>query len=139
MEEGTDAGALGLGPRVLVSGDQTGGRFALLEIVESRGGGPPRHLHHWEDEVVYVLAGEVVFHRGDDRLAGRAGTAVLLPRGTEHAWRVESANARLLIAVAPAGLESCWAELSSRETPLERLVAVAARCGIEITGPSLGS
>jgi quercetin dioxygenase-like cupin family protein len=137
MKERTGDDARRHSPRRLVGGEETGGRFALLEIVESRGGGPPRHLHHWEDEVIYVLAGELAIQRGGERLDGGEGTAILLPRGTEHAWRVESEAARLLVVVAPAGLEASWAELSSRETPLERLVAVAAHRGIEITGPPL--
>jgi quercetin dioxygenase-like cupin family protein len=121
--------------RVLVTGEETGGRVALIALDERRGGGPPRHLHHWEDEIVYVLAGEVTFHRGEERLPGTAGTTVLLPRGCEHAWRVESEAARLLVTVAPAGLEASYEELDWGATPLEVLVAVAARYGIEITGP----
>ena len=121
--------------RILVRGEQTAGRLALIELIESRGGGPPRHLHHWEDEVIYVLDGEVTFHQGDVRFAASAGSCVLLQRGFEHTWRVDSVEARLLVAVAPAGLEASYRDLSWSGTPIEQLVLVAARFGIEITGP----
>lgn len=49
------------GPRatVLVAGEQPGGRFAAVETVERRTSEHPRHLHHWEDEALYVLDGSL--------------------------------------------------------------------------------
>ena len=77
-------------PRVVVSGDETGGRFALLETLTRRGAEPPLHLHSREDELVYVLAGRVTFCQGDQDLRCGPGDGVLLPRGCEHSYRVES-------------------------------------------------
>ncbi len=75
-----------------------------------------------------------------------AGTGLLLPRGHEHTFRVESEEARLLVVLLPAGPEDFYLELgafgdrdSGARTPanqdMERLVTVAARYGVEITGP----
>jgi hypothetical protein len=64
---------------------------------------------------------------------------VLLPRGSEHSYVVESAEARLLIVVAPAGLERLFGEQcqSGRLScpDLEWIVTTGARYGIEVTGP----
>ena len=134
-----DTGSL---PTLLVRGEDTGGRFALVESVESRGCEPPFHLHNREDELVYVLEGRVSFHLEGERLDCPAGTCVLLPKGREHTYVVESGQARLLVMLLPAGLEDYYQELGSWDgsaqggpLDLEWLVTVAARYGVEITGP----
>jgi quercetin dioxygenase-like cupin family protein len=129
------------GPRatVLLDGAQTGGRFALLELREVRGDEPPRHLHHWEDETLYVLDGELTVYFGDASLSAAAGTAVLLPRGVEHSYVVLSGSASMLALYAPSGFEGFFRELADGATgalaSLDRVISVAARYGCEITGP----
>jgi quercetin dioxygenase-like cupin family protein len=44
---------------VHVSGEETEGRYALLETHVPQGDMPPLHVHHEEDEVFHVLDGEV--------------------------------------------------------------------------------
>ncbi len=51
-------------PTVLVTGAQFGGRLALIETLEMPGAEPPCHCHHWEDETLYVLEGELVVFCG---------------------------------------------------------------------------
>ena len=137
-------------PRVVVSGDETGGRFALVETLTRRGAEPPLHLHSREDELVYVLAGRVTFCQGDQDLRCGPGDGVLLLRGCEHTYRVESGEARLLVLLVPAGLEGLYRELGvptdgcqgpgavDGRQDFERLVTVAARYGVAITGPPPG-
>jgi hypothetical protein len=54
-----------IGNRELVTfqqtGAQTGGLFALVEVMGLSGSGPPPHIHHREDESFYVLEGEYEF------------------------------------------------------------------------------
>ncbi len=126
---------------VLVAGEETAGRFAVMETRERPGAEPPKHVHSREDELIYVLEGHVTFNRDGDRLDGPAGTWLFLPRGSEHTYSVESAEARLLVVLAPAGLESYPRESEQLDSPvaeqqkIERLVATAARYGVAITGP----
>ncbi len=124
---------------VLIAGEETGGRFALLETVEARGEEPPRHLHHWEDEALYVLDGELAVCLGEEWHRVPAGAAILLPRGMEHGFAVVGAAARLLSVLAPAGFERFYAELAvpdpADRSHVERVITVAARYGVEITGP----
>lgn len=40
---------------IKLTGQETGGAFALLETVTPPGAGPPPHVHHREDETFYVL------------------------------------------------------------------------------------
>jgi len=123
---------------LLVTGDQTGGRFALLETTATDTQELPLHTHTREDELIYVVRGDVTFYRDGMRLEGRTGTCVLLPRGSEHTYRVASNEAQLLIMLMPAGLEGYYQELdditdATRYT--ERLITVAAKYGVKLTGP----
>jgi quercetin dioxygenase-like cupin family protein len=126
---------------VLVAGEHTDGRFAVVETRERHGAGPPKHVHSREDELICVLDGHVTFDRDGERLDGPAGTWLFLPRGIEHAFSVESPEARLLVVLSPAGLEGYLRELSQTGEAvaelqlIERLVATVARYGIAITGP----
>ncbi len=69
-----------------------------------------------------------------------AGTSVVLPAGREHGFAVDSDEAKLLVIVAPAGLEDFYAALAGTipagQPAAEWLVTLAARHGVEITGPS---
>src|SRR6185437_6921415 len=95
--------------RFLATGEDTGGRYALWEAVVPPGGGPPPHVHSREEEGFYVLEGEITFQAGEDRLVATAGMFVNMPVGTPHAFRNESGGpARMLISVAPAGLEGMF-------------------------------
>ena len=125
----------GQGVAVLIGGEATGGRFALVETVEVRGAAAPRHCHHWEDETLYVLDGELAVWLGDTWHRLPAGAALLLPRGVEHAVAVVGAAARVLTVLTPAGFEGFYRELADATPDLDRLVATAARYGCEITGP----
>ena len=124
---------------LLVGGTETGGRIALLEVRVARDSMLPLHRHHWEDEIVYVLEGEVLFYFNGEQRRGPAGTCVLMPRGSEHAYAVESDEARLLIIVAPAGLEQFYDEQARAGTvavsAVEWLVTTGAKYGVEVTGP----
>jgi quercetin dioxygenase-like cupin family protein len=130
---------------VLVSGDETGGRFSVIEVREPRGAESPRHVHTREDELVYVLEGRVTFDHDGKRLDAPAGTSLFLPRGSEHTFVVQSPEARLLMLLSPAGLEHSLADLAQPSQPLsgelviERLVTTAARYGVSITGPGLST
>ena len=122
---------------ILVAGEETGGRFALVEMVEERGAEPPRHLHHWEDETLYVLEGSLSVWVAGKWVEAPAGAAVFLARGVEHALAVAAGRARVLSFFAPAGFEGFYRELGATSAPdVERLVITAARYGCEIVGPA---
>ncbi|MGL4551693.1 MAG: cupin domain-containing protein, partial [Gemmataceae bacterium] len=134
--------------RFLATGGDTGGRYALWEALVPPGGGPPPHVHSREDEGFYVLEGEVTFTVNGDRLVAPAGTFANMPAGTPHAFRNEGDRpARMLITVAPAGLEEMFFEVGvplpegstaaspPDEAEIGRLLAAAPRYGVEIRLP----
>ncbi len=127
---------------VLVSGDSTDGRFAVFESLERRGSETPRHVHSREDELVCVLEGHVTFDVSGECVDGPVGTWQFLPRGKDHAIKVETEEARLLVLLSPAGLEGYLQELGEPDDAdgdqqvIERLVTTAARYGISIIVPA---
>jgi mannose-6-phosphate isomerase-like protein (cupin superfamily) len=148
LGEGRTVAVVGDVYRFLATGEDTDGRYALWEAFVPPGGGPPPHVHSREEEGFYVLEGEITFFIGDQRLIASAGTFANVPVGTPHSFRNESGKpARMLISVAPAGLEQMFFEVgvpvpqgattaaSPTKEEIERLLAAAPRYGIEIKLP----
>ena len=94
----------------LATGEETQGQFALIEAVSRKGNDPPPHTHRREDEIFYVLEGEVVASVGDHTIKGTPGTMIFLPRDVRHSFTIESEHARMLILVTPAGFEGWFKE-----------------------------
>jgi mannose-6-phosphate isomerase-like protein (cupin superfamily) len=134
--------------RFLATGDDTNGKYAVWEAIVPPGGGPPPHVHSREEEGFYVLEGEITFQVGDKRLVAGPGMFANMPVGTPHSFKNEGSRpARMLISVAPAGLERMFFEfavplpegsttaLPPTKAEIEKLLAVAPRYGIEIKLP----
>ena len=134
--------------RFLATGDDTNGRYSVWEAVVPPGGGPPPHVHSREEEGFFVLQGEVTVHVGDERVVATAGMFVNMPVGTPHSFKNESsAPAKMLISIAPAGLEELFFEIGvpvaqgattaapPTKDEIEKMLAVAPKYGIEIRLP----
>lgn len=131
---------------VKIGGEQTDGRLSQLLASDRRGGAPPLHIHHREDESFHVIAGEITFFVGDQRLEATAGDFVFAPKGVPHAFLVTSEYAEYLTSFSPAGAERFFAEVAPRVEPgeappspsepdREEFARIAASYGIEIVGP----
>ncbi|MGH2597037.1 MAG: cupin domain-containing protein [Actinomycetota bacterium] len=90
--------------------EQTGGRFASIEFLAPRGFASPLHIHRAEDEFFVVLSGEVRVQHGDAVTEAVAGSFIYGPRDVAHAFRVDSAEARLLLFFGPSGVEGFFRE-----------------------------
>jgi quercetin dioxygenase-like cupin family protein len=134
--------------RFLTTGDDTNGKYALWEAFVPPGGGPPPHVHSREEEGFYILEGEITFTISGERVVATAGMFANMPVGTPHSFKNESGKpAKMLISVAPAGLEQMFfevgvplAEGSTTALPptkeeIEKLLAIAPRYGVEIRLP----
>jgi quercetin dioxygenase-like cupin family protein len=140
---------------VLLSGEQTDGRFAMLDMLIPPGGGPPPHRHNFE-ESFRVLAGSIEVQLRDlPPMRLEAGDSANIPANAPHAFRnTADAPARLLCTVAPAGLERFFAEFGDpvptrtsrapelsdveRRNRLERAATKAPEYGIEMLAPGQG-
>lgn len=134
--------------RFLTTGNDTNGKYAMWEAIVPPGGGPPPHVHSREEEGFYILEGEITFTVNGEKIVALAGMFANVPVGTPHSFKNESDRpAKMLISVAPAGLEKMFMEVGVRLTEgattalppmkeeIEKLLAVAPRYGIEIRVP----
>jgi quercetin dioxygenase-like cupin family protein len=117
----------------LVTGEQTGGAYFVMEALVPPGGGPPPHIHRNEDETFYMVEGECSITIGDRVVLARAGDFVNIPRGTVHCFcNTGRASARMIVTFTPSGMERFFQETlepaTDRSTaPPQNNSAVAAR------------
>lgn len=110
---------------ILVSGEQTAGRYCLIDMLIPPGGGPGPHRHDFE-EMFSILEGEIEFtFRGEKSLA-RAGETVNVPANAPHFFtNATDRTVRLLCLCSPAGQEEFFAqvgiEVATRTTPAPAL------------------
>jgi quercetin dioxygenase-like cupin family protein len=112
------------GERVEVSGhafifktraQETGGAAFMWLTQSAPGAVIPPHIHRVEDELVYVIDGELEATLGHQRQALRAGDLLKMPRGLAHGIRVSGAvGATTLWTALPSGkMESFFRALSA--------------------------
>jgi mannose-6-phosphate isomerase-like protein (cupin superfamily) len=134
--------------RFLATGEDTDFKYALIEALVGPGGGPPPHVHSREDEGFYILEGEISFTVNGERVVATAGMFANMPVGTPHSFKNESSKpAKMLVSVAPAGLEKMFMEigvplaegattaLPPTSEDIAKLLAIAPKYGIEIRLP----
>ena len=94
-----------------LAGNTLGSGTNSFVIAEWRdAGGPPGerrliappHVHHTDDEAWYVLEGTMCVQMGDNVVEARAGSGVLVPRGTPHTyWNPGPGPTRYLLIMTP--------------------------------------
>jgi quercetin dioxygenase-like cupin family protein len=129
------------------TGEDTGGAYTLTDSVVPPGGGPPPHVHHWEDEALWVLEGELEVMVGESTFMVSAGSFVHLSKDIPHVYEnVGPGLARFLTLIVPAGLEEFFKEVGKPgsdvsspppfgEEEIANLLAVAPKYGAEILPP----
>ena len=144
----------GPGDRVtfLVTGAESNGGCFIIEGMAPPGGGPPPHIHHFEDESFYILEGTATFQAGGQTIHAKPGDFIHIPRGTVHSLRNDGkVPARALIVISPAGPagmqrffeESFYPTTDRSASPppiteelVRRMTAPAARNGMELVKPA---
>jgi mannose-6-phosphate isomerase-like protein (cupin superfamily) len=133
---------------VHVSGEDTDGRFCLLEFLQPPGEWTPLHVHKRSDQTHYVLEGEATLHLPGESVVVGPGQCAYAPMNISHTEHVTSTEpARVLVLNSPAGFDEFVAAAGQPATELtmpsadqpppdiERLAAVAAQHDIEVLGP----
>jgi quercetin dioxygenase-like cupin family protein len=96
--EGKTVSAVGNSYTYKASGKETGGGYALIEIMVV-GDGPPPHIHKTEEEAFYVLEGSLNVLVGEHTIKANAGAFVLVPRGTVHTFSKIGTSAKILTII----------------------------------------
>lgn len=119
-----------LGERIVckVRGDETFGRFAVVEETSPPQGIIPPHFHNRTDEIIYVLEGEYDVEAGGKKSVARKGNMLVIPRGTTHSLKNRlTTPSRMLAIITPSGFENFFAEVSKLKRPEAREIAEIGR------------
>lgn len=115
--------------RVLAAKETTAdGAFTLVEFEGREGPWTVPHVHRSMDESFFVLEGEFEFTVGTERIEARAGSYILVPRGTRHVLACCAGGGRLLTLMVPGGLEEMFFELA--QLPPDSLTDAETRARI---------
>lgn len=103
--------------------------------------GAPLHVHHEQDEWIYVLTGEFVAEVGGERMRLKPGDSLLMPMKVKHRWSVaQDSHCGAIHLYTPAGLmEAEWAPVARSEDPKKQEARKSEfeRHGLTLLGEAL--
>jgi quercetin dioxygenase-like cupin family protein len=96
---------------ITVTGEQTDGRFCVIDMHVPPGGGPPPHRHDFEETFI-LLEGEMEATFRGIKSTVHAGETVNIPANSPHQFHNASAlPVRMLCICSPAGQEKFFIEI----------------------------
>ena len=95
------------------------GAFDLLISKVRRGTEPPPHLHTREDEVFYILSGEMNFHVDGEVFTVTSGECMFLPRGVPHAFLLTSEDVHAITLLTPGGFLDALNRMNAAATRMD--------------------
>jgi len=96
---------------ITVSGEDTSGRFCVIDMHIPPGGGPAPHRHDFEETFI-LLEGEIDATFRGKKSVFRAGDTVNIPANAPHQFHNSSSKAaRLLCICSPAGQENFFKDV----------------------------
>lgn len=126
---------------IKISSKDTDGALAVFEQTGyTPKGGPPLHIHHFQDEMFYVVEGNYLFQVGEDKFHLEAGDTIFLPRKVPHAFIQLDEKGRMIVSYQPAGkMEEFFSKTDAWSSPpaLEQIARVFEECDMKIVGPPL--
>lgn len=133
---------LGVHYKTILGPEETGGAMSIVDSLSPVGSGPPRHIHHNEDETFVILTGacRVWLDGRESELV--AGESAFIPRGTEHTFKViGDAPCRHLVILTPGGFEGFFADMAAGQfaipDDMPAVVESGERHNMTFTGPPL--
>ena len=116
--------------------EDTGAAYSLAVEVTPALGGLPLHVHHREDEAMYILEGEYEIECGDNVFRATAGTFVFLPRDVPNRYQnVCDAPGKFLYITSPGGFEKLVEQASLLATgappDMQKIKETVHKYGVE--------
>ena len=140
-DEGERHGVIGHTIVFKTLGKELGGAAFVWETQSPPGAIVPPHIHRVEDELIYVVEGQLEVTVGAETYTLGTGDLVKMPRGVPHGIRMaESGPAKTLWTVVPAGkmegLFQALGGLPANEPPdLEQIMRIFREHDLEPLPP----
>ena len=97
-----------------IKSSATNGVFSVMEFVTPPGKGVALHVHEREDELVYLLEGEIEVTLGNEKMKAIPGVMALLPKGVPHGFtNIGNKPSRLLDTILPGQFDNYFVELAA--------------------------
>jgi quercetin dioxygenase-like cupin family protein len=109
--EGTKINFHGTKMTVKVSGDDSDGKYTLIEMEHPPNTGPALHIHSNAPEAYYVLDGQYSIRRANETYQARPGDFVFIPKDIPHNYQSGPDGGKVLV-ISPAGLEGYFKEVA---------------------------
>ncbi|MBI4931796.1 MAG: cupin domain-containing protein [Bacteroidetes bacterium] len=102
---------------IKISTSDTEGDLAVFEQTGlTPKGGPPLHIHPFQDEWFYVIDGEYLFQVGEDKYQMKAGDTIFLPRNVQHAFVQLTEKGKMIVSYLPAGKMEAFFKVTDKWT-----------------------
>lgn len=126
---------------IKISSKDTDGNIAVFEQNGfTPKGGPPLHIHHYQDEFFYIIEGEYLFQVADEKYQMKAGDTIFLPRNVQHAFIQLSEKGKVIVSYMPAGkMEDFFKTTDAWSSPptLTEIEKVFEAHDMKVVGPPL--
>ncbi|MGE0155126.1 MAG: cupin domain-containing protein [Reyranellaceae bacterium] len=126
-----------LGAPMLIKSDGAANGVFVAEHIVEPGQGVPLHVHERDEEMFYILEGELTLEDETGERRAGAGCFVSLPPGVPHAFRNAGAeDARFLVITCPglAAAEMFRHLDRAGSPPPQEIGAIAAQYGVRMEG-----
>lgn len=124
-----------------IAGSDSNGGIAVFEQTSlSQGMGTPLHVHHFQNEIFYVLEGDYFFKVGDDEFHLSSGDSIFLPQKVPHAWTQISEQGKMVVTFQPAGkMENFFISVAAldHEPTKQEMAMIFEENEMEVVGPVL--
>lgn len=112
-QEGNSVSVVGDTYRTIVGGDETGGTYALIDMLIPTGGGPGPHSHAGVQEAFYIIDGEIEVTTKEKIYTAVTGLYINIPfDGPAHKFtNKRDKTAHILCLVTPSGMEKMFEEI----------------------------
>ena len=126
---------------VKISSNDTDGELAVFEQNGfTPKGGPPLHIHLYQDEYFYIIEGEYLFQVGEEKYEMKSGDTIFLPRNIQHAFVQLTEKGKVIVSYMPAGkMEDFFKTTDSWTSPptQKEIEKVFEDHDMRVVGPSL--
>ena len=126
---------------IKISGSDTENDLAVFEQTGlTPYGGPPLHIHPFQDEWFYVIEGDYFFQCGDEKFSLKPGDTIFLPRNVQHAFIQLTEKGKMIVSYLPAGKMEAFFQVTDQWTSppsKEEIAKVFEDHEMKVVGPPL--